>query len=224
MVCPSCGRNLADTTERLLRSTWMGRVLGDLAACGYDAEWQSIRASDVGAPHRRERIWIIAYPRGDEWNVRGCAERNIFPEQRTTESAEQFWDRWFNWSSSVGTIVPHAQSDLRRASRDDRSISPDWSSSTVADSDTERLPRSLQTGKYSAPQGSWSFDKSNGQGWWAVEPDVGRVAHGIPARVDRLRGLGNAIVPQIAEWIGRRISDDACGVCDADARASGAAG
>jgi site-specific DNA-cytosine methylase len=40
---------------------------------------------------------------------------------------------------------------------------------------------------------------------WRVEPDVGRVAHGVPARVDRLRGLGNAIVPQIAEWLARRI-------------------
>lgn len=40
---------------------------------------------------------------------------------------------------------------------------------------------------------------------WAVEPDMGRVAHGIPARVDRLRGLGNAVVPQIAEWLARRI-------------------
>ena len=42
-------------------------------------------------------------------------------------------------------------------------------------------------------------------GWWATEPDVGRVAYGIPARVDRLRGLGNAVVPHVAEWIGRRI-------------------
>ena len=42
-------------------------------------------------------------------------------------------------------------------------------------------------------------------GWWSVEPNVGRVAHGVPARVDRLRGLGNAIVPQVAEWIGRQI-------------------
>jgi DNA (cytosine-5)-methyltransferase 1 len=41
--------------------------------------------------------------------------------------------------------------------------------------------------------------------WWSVEPDVGRVAHGVPARVDRLRGLGNAIVPQVAELIGRRL-------------------
>lgn len=43
------------------------------------------------------------------------------------------------------------------------------------------------------------------RGAWAVEPDVGRVAYGVPARVDRLRGLGNAVVPQVAEWIGRRL-------------------
>jgi hypothetical protein len=42
---------------------------------------------------------------------------------------------------------------------------------------------------------------------WAVEPDVGRVAYGVPARVDRLRGLGNALVPQIAQWLGERIKE-----------------
>jgi len=42
---------------------------------------------------------------------------------------------------------------------------------------------------------------------WAIEPDVGRVAHGIPNRVDRLRALGNAVVPQVAEWIGHRIME-----------------
>jgi DNA (cytosine-5)-methyltransferase 1 len=41
--------------------------------------------------------------------------------------------------------------------------------------------------------------------WWDVEPNVGRVAYGIPHRVDRLKGLGNAVVPQVAEWIGKRI-------------------
>jgi DNA (cytosine-5)-methyltransferase 1 len=42
---------------------------------------------------------------------------------------------------------------------------------------------------------------------WLAEPDVGRVAHGVPARVDRLRALGNAVVPQVAEWIGRRLME-----------------
>ena len=40
---------------------WFGRVLGDLAECGYDAEWENIPAATVGAPHRRERVWVVAY-------------------------------------------------------------------------------------------------------------------------------------------------------------------
>jgi len=64
---------------------------------------------------------------------------------------------------------------------------------TVADANRESLGR---------------FAESRGQrGQWAVEPDVGRVADGVPSRVDRLRCLGNAVVPQLAEWIGRRILD-----------------
>ncbi|WP_337442277.1 DNA cytosine methyltransferase [Agrobacterium pusense] len=41
---------------------WFGRVLGDLAERGYDAEWENIPASALGAPHRRERAWLVAYP------------------------------------------------------------------------------------------------------------------------------------------------------------------
>jgi len=44
-------------------------------------------------------------------------------------------------------------------------------------------------------------------GWWATEPDVGRVADGVPRRVDRLRGLGNAVVPQVAEYVGRMVAE-----------------
>jgi DNA (cytosine-5)-methyltransferase 1 len=42
--------------------SWFGRVLGDLAECGYDAEWENLPAASVGAPHRRERVWLVAYP------------------------------------------------------------------------------------------------------------------------------------------------------------------
>jgi len=51
---------LSGPSER--RGGWFGRVLGDLAECGYDAEWENIPASALGAPHRRERVWIVAYP------------------------------------------------------------------------------------------------------------------------------------------------------------------
>jgi DNA (cytosine-5)-methyltransferase 1 len=44
------------------RGGWFGSILGDLAECGYDAEWENIPASALGAPHRRERVWLVAYP------------------------------------------------------------------------------------------------------------------------------------------------------------------
>ena len=51
---------------------------------------------------------------------------------------------------------------------------------------------------------------TRGCGSWPTEPDVGRVAHGIPNRVDRIKGLGNAVVPQIPELIGRVIKEEPC--------------
>ena len=57
-----------------------------------------------------------------------------------------------------------------------------------------------------ADAGLYERTKWHHQGW-ATEPNVGRVAHGVSKRVDRLRGIGNAIVPQIAYWLGTRIKD-----------------
>jgi DNA (cytosine-5)-methyltransferase 1 len=53
--------------------------------------------------------------------------------------------------------------------------------------------------------GRGALGEPPGSGRWESEPDVGRVAHGVPSRVDRLRALGNAVVPQIPEMIGRAI-------------------
>jgi len=61
---------LAGPSER--RGGWFGRVLGDLAECGYDAEWENIPAAAVGAPHRRERAWVVAYRSQD-----GNSEQSI---------------------------------------------------------------------------------------------------------------------------------------------------
>jgi len=70
------------------RGGWFGRILGDLAECGYDAEWENIPASALGAPHRRERVWIVAYP----------AEVNVGQVLDTKEPARKprggTWGRW----------------------------------------------------------------------------------------------------------------------------------
>jgi DNA (cytosine-5)-methyltransferase 1 len=146
----------------------LGRVLGDLAACGYDAEWDCLPASAVGAAHQRDRLWLVAYPTG-----------------------------------SRGGRLP-----VRQGRQNETALDAIWSGAHVADPDGAGLPFSWHAGATRESAGrifaGATVDRSR---WWAVEPAVGRVAHGVPRRVDRLRGLGNAVVPQIVEWIGRRLME-----------------
>ncbi len=111
-----------------LRSRGLDAVLGSLAAIGYDAEWHCIPASAVGAPHRRDRIWIVA-------------------------------------ANTHGARLPvGCQSQL-----------------------LAQLP---------------TIKRSD---WRLTEPPVCRADDGVPDRVDRIRALGNAVVPQIPEIIGRAL-------------------
>jgi DNA (cytosine-5)-methyltransferase 1 len=109
----------------------MGRVLGDLAEIGYDAEWDCIRAGSIGFEHLRERLFLVAHPNNQK--------QPVLPLNGKEREGLQVSDR--------------------------------------------RIQRRLQ------------------------EPRMGRVAHGVPARVDRLRGLGNAVVPQIPEMFAHRIRE-----------------
>jgi len=115
---------------------WFGRILGDLAEVGYDAEWHCIQASFVGHPHARDRVWVIAYPAGE-----------YVQEQEVVDSGQVL-------QSVRGNT--HA-SKIRALSRE------------------------------------------------AYQPGMVGVAYGVSAWVDRSKALGNAVVPQIPELIGRAI-------------------
>lgn len=71
------------------RGRWFGRVLGDLAALGYDAEWECIPASAVGAPHRRDRVWIVAYA-AEELCDRISVPR-AFSDQKLDQGFKRVW-------------------------------------------------------------------------------------------------------------------------------------
>lgn len=137
-----------------LRFRGLDQVLRSLAEVGYDAEWHCIPASAVGAPHQRDRIWIIAYSNSH--------------------------------SQSDGTI------------NDEASVIQAFGDVAYANS-----PQ-CQGG--SLPSRILTEDTDLGSGsWWEIEPSVGRVADGFPGRTHRLKQLGNAVVPQIPEIIGRAI-------------------
>jgi DNA (cytosine-5)-methyltransferase 1 len=177
----------------------MERVLGDLAACGYDAEWDCIPASAVGAPHRRDRVWLVAYAQSDGRGP-GRARRPLADRSGEPVAVRSLQDVAYPardlpaGSAPAGTVGKRA-----RAGRERGAVAH-----TAGEGRGSARPvRSAEAG------GAGPFGEPARSGWWFSEPDVGRVAHGVPARVDRLRSLGNALVPQIAEWIGRRIMADA---------------
>jgi DNA (cytosine-5)-methyltransferase 1 len=159
----------------------MERVLGDLAACGYDAEWDCIPASAVGAPHRRDRVWLVAYAQPVGPGRLTHAARGHEPNGSAT-----------GWEEGSGRLAER---------REDVAHPP------VGGGQRRRADAGATNGGRALGLPPGSDPRIGGQ--WLSEPDVGRVAHGVPARVDRLRSLGNALVPQIAEWIGRRIMADA---------------
>lgn len=142
-------------------------VLGSLAEIGYNAEWQDIRAEDMGAPHRRERIWIVAYPQSDN-NKRDTGKFQKSNEQQETERQE----KRFCKSGNASKINNGEFSNATGAGFQDR---------TIKENKSERISK-----------------QSERCNWWTTEPELGRLAHGIPHRVDRLKCLGNSIVPQIA--------------------------
>lgn len=113
-----------------LRRRGLGEVLRSLAEIGYDAEWHCIAASALGAPHQRDRIWIVAYPHSTQ-----CQGSRL-----SSRAYAQYAD-------------------------------------------------------------------ACSAGWWAAEPALDRVANGLPGQSHRLKQLGNAVVPQIPELIGRAIME-----------------
>jgi len=191
---------LENVANLIARTDWFGYVIGRLAQIGYDAEWEIIRASDVGAPHRRARVWIVAYPNSESQpnepvNVeKGSGELAISNSDNSTRSTEQRFKLNRSKESSRDS------KDKLEAGDDVADTNKIGLQGVGANSHSEGWEKQNER-----PAGLRNRTRSQRENWWEIEPNVGRVANGVPKRVDRLKCLGNALVPQIAEYIGNRI-------------------
>jgi len=194
---------------------WKGRfarrVFGDLAESGYDTEWNIVSAADVGAPHLRKRVFILAYPKnqGSSRGFRFSGHAPIFdgfrgldggrvlsdcPEEDLADSDNDGRDSESNYETGTEREACSSIVSFGKQWKNTRGQLVDISDPECEGLLSEYIPKTRQATRCSG------FEQQ-----WAVEPNVGRVANGVPSRVDRLKCLGNAVVPQVAEFIGKAI-------------------
>jgi DNA (cytosine-5)-methyltransferase 1 len=176
----------------MLTSRGLGRVLGDLAAMGFDARWGVLGAADVGANHQRDRIWIVAKWRGQLPHAQH--DRIRWWEQQQ-ESIAKEGRNVANTSSQRG----EAGSTDSQGGQERRSNESQHSSTDLAYSeDKGDVWREWELGFVEQKHHSRRGSTNGSRKWWSAEPNVGRVAHGVAVRVDRLKAIGNGQVPLCA--------------------------
>lgn len=174
------GENVAGIVNMALDT-----VLSDLETIGYSSRAFIIPACGVDAPHRRYRCAIVAWN-----NDRFTDRRESFFAVAGTKKREN--------SQSCGICEDVPDTDIAGLQGRNSAELPERSSERtigacgayVANSEEECGNRPQQCTEPARESRSAKY------GWWQAEPDVGRVANGVPSRVDRLKCLGNAVVPQ----------------------------
>lgn len=176
----------------LLVGRGLAVVLGDLAALGYDAQWFCLSASDCGAPHQRDRIWLVANA--------ACEQHQGKPYAKQRPAAAKLLAN----ADGMRKLQPERSQQNKRG----------WvgnSSQDMANPGCNNVQR-IFTGiahaeKWSGQKQRQAGSRSDGSRGWPTEPNVGRVANGVAARVDRLKAIGNGQVPRVAATAFNILSD-----------------
>ena len=185
----------------MLVTRGLERVLGDLTALGYDAKWTVMGASDVGANHQRDRIWIVAKAQSANANL-----QSTFAKQE----CQHDWPQEFSGSGAgemgafdAKTNMAHSSQLFGNGGNDNARISVEREAQSQLGNDcgqsnvsNTNLPQQQRGGLSSGiqPKNSYACDSR----WWQVEPNVGRMVNGLASGVDRLKAIGNGQVPLCA--------------------------
>jgi DNA (cytosine-5)-methyltransferase 1 len=250
----------------LISSGYFSTILSDLAEIGYDARWTVLGAHHVGAPHKRNRLWILATDAecgelrhqsgrghgadradsavsGHDGSSGHVADAKRSPPgggSHSTQPSSAQRSQAADHPAGCGTVAepqghrlqgdgtsrqqePNTRQPKKESERHNGSMGdPEHGrcdQGLAGDSRRQESERGAYGGKPDRPSGGTvgnpattgfpdrsddavgqptEIPKSQRSDWWTVEPDVGRVAHGVAARVDRLKALGNGQVPAVA--------------------------
>ena len=179
----------------MLVSRGLARVVGDLAKMGYDAHWTRFSASNFGAPHQRDRIWIVAHTQSFRFNSEGLSIGAKSQESLPGINSEDVGN------SRSERFIPRGNNNCQH----DRNFISTTSKNSAAISNTTSIGLQGQRKSWFAcdpaenPEGqaNRTFYERVGH-IWGIESQLGRVADGVANRVDRLKAIGNGQVPEVA--------------------------
>lgn len=170
-------------------------VLSDLEAAGYEAAPLVIPACAVGAPHRRDRVWIVAY--ADSYRRRPDNGRGVVYDA-DRDSAGRIWQ-----AQQQPGIAANTGSTRRQEQNQPKPVATKYHSTEFASrlaADDNEAWQLQQEGRITEI-GGWAGDDS----WWSHQPGVCGVVYGVPCAMDRIAGLGDTVVPEVVEMIGEAI-------------------
>jgi len=180
------------------------RVIADLAAMGYDCKWTVMGAADVGANHQRDRIWIVGKATHTAVNrLQGQANQQILESKGRNELQPSESRDSIKMAHTDSTQCKRNQCAERTQTQYTNFDGSGKLADTQDKGDVWRL-RSLGTTEKQDDAGRGPSYGS--RQWWQSEPNVGRVADGVAARVDRLKAIGNGQVPLCAATAWRILS------------------
>jgi len=211
----------------MLTSRGLGTVLGNLSEMGFDAKWCVLGADSVGAPHKRDRIWILATnARGIGCNIWSSNREERYVLHDINGNASQSQSEWQgrigrSWKTDSNVANPNSFKrgvmEGRRSSFNDCKECGDLRGILAFNSgDEQKETREIlansssirQQGQGQHEQSVCSKESRHRQTsyvesigrpeFWSIEPNVGRVANGVASRVDRLKAIGNGQVPLCA--------------------------
>jgi DNA (cytosine-5)-methyltransferase 1 len=186
-----------------IKSNGLEQVVKDLAIMGYDTRWLCIRASDVGAPHHRDRWFLLSdsskFGRYNGGHNR--EERHVYGNQEwDVEKIQPERNEREHRVGEVCEILADTKSKLGNGSNDNARVSMESCSASefrnnswqnnVANTDSTQCEGNERTKRVQQ-----EYTDIIGASWWQTEPNVGRVANGVAARVDKLKAIGNGQVP-----------------------------
>jgi len=196
----------------MLTSRGLGTVLGDLATMGFDARWGVLGAANVGAPHQRDRIWIV----GKATNPNGIGlQKSTDKQELESQGRDQLQTEQSRDTSELANPLRDRLQGIRQdwriegqtglRSREGCDQEQQLHMANTQDKrDVRRFGGMGTTEIQHDHRGSQSYGRRE---WWEAEPDVGRVADGVAARVDRLKAIGNGQVPLCAATAWRILSE-----------------